>query len=187
MLNLLNNLRLDLIMPKCKQSTSDDKGLLHLIKCNGQGVSDDGLMSRISVWGPKKLPREFNESRFLCGYCAAQEVKDRKGKLNKVQNTDQSAQQYQGLGSLFSEDTIDKYGRRDIFRIFGADEIPGEDPYNTVIQVASDAGVAISRDLIGVCHPLPTRSGTKPIIAEFLGRESQSSILRGKAGLKEKK
>ena len=114
-----------------------------------------------SVWLPKKLPRGFNERHFLCGYCAAQEVEDLKGNLEKVQNTDQSAQQEQRLGSLFNADAIEQYGRRDNIRIFGT----GEDPYNTVIQAASgDAGVAFSRADISVCHRLQTRSRTKLII-----------------------
>ena len=91
-------------------------------------VSDDGCVTWVSVWLPKKLPSGFNERRFLCAYCASQEVEDLEGKLEKVQNPDPSAQQDQGRESSFNADTIEQYGRRNNIRIFGADEAPGEDP-----------------------------------------------------------
>ena len=79
-----------------------------------------------------------------------------------------------------------QYERRDNIKIFGTDKAPREDPFKTVIQVASDGSVAISRDDISVCHRLPTRSGTKPITAKFVRREVKSAIMRGKEVVKEK-
>ena len=77
-------IRLDLIKQKCKQATCEDEGLMHLFQCNGQGIIDDGRVAWVSVWLAKKLPRGFDDRRSLCGYCAAQEVEDLKGKLEMV-------------------------------------------------------------------------------------------------------
>ena len=106
--------------------------------------------------------------------------------MEKVRNTDQSAQEKHGLGSLVNANAIEQYGRRDNVRMFGADEETGENPYNIIIQSASDAGAAISLDDIIVCQPLPTRSSTQPIIAKFVRREAKSAVIQGTKVLKEK-
>ena len=115
--------------------------MMHLIECNGDGVNGKGCVAWTSIWLPKKLPRGFNERRFLCGYCAADEVEQMKEKLAKSQQTSQPDQV---LGSVLSSDAIEQYGRRDNIRIFGVADVQDEDPYHTVIQVASEAGVTIN-------------------------------------------
>ena len=72
-------------------------------------------------------------------------------------------------------------------RIFTANEAPSEDPYNTFIQVASNAGVAISPDEIKCLSWSAKQECTAPIVAKFVRREVQSAIKRGKTLLKQKK
>ena len=163
--------------------TSKEEGMMHLIECNGDGVNGNGCVAWTSIWLPMKLPRGFNERRFLCGFCAMAEVEQMKEKLAKSQQTSQPDQV---LRSVLSSDAIEQYGRRDNIRIFGVADVPDEDPYNTVIKVASEAGVTINRSDISVCHRLPARIGPKPIIAKFVRREVKTALMRGKGHLKRK-
>lgn len=172
-------------MPTTRQmSTSDDEGSLHLIECNGTGINGDGCVAWVSTWLPKKLPRGFNERRFLCGYCAASEVEALKQTLNNAPLSTET--QSSGLASVINADAVEQYGRRDNIRIFGMEEASGEDTYETVIQAAAATGVNITRADISVCHRLPSRRGPRPIIAKFVRREVKSSIMRGKRQLRER-
>ena len=107
--------------------------------------------------------------------------------MEKVQKLDQSPEHDQLLRSLFNANVIEQYRPRDINRIFGAVEAPGEDPYNTIIQGPSNAGVVISRDDISVCHRLPTKSATKTIIAKLVRKKVKSAIMQCKVVLREKR
>ena len=51
--------------------------------------------------------------------------------------------------SLFCKDSDEQFGRRDIIRSFGVEEI-NEDVYERVIEVAKDIGVTISKQDISV-------------------------------------
>ena len=79
--------------------SSKEEGMMHLIECNGDGVNGNGCVAWTSIWLPKKLPRGFNERRFLCGFCAAAEVEQMKEKLATSQQTSQPDQK---LGSVLS-------------------------------------------------------------------------------------
>ena len=71
------------------------------------------------------------------------------------------------LTSLFCADSNEQYDRRDNIRIFGLEEINDEDVYESVVEMANNIGVTISKQYISVSHHLPsTNQRSRPVICK---------------------
>ena len=159
---------------------TDKDGKNHLIECSGPGHDGNGYVAWVPVWLPTRLPKNFTEWPFLCGYCAFTEVE----KLRKETHGDSKVQETL-LSTLFLPDASARYGRRENVRIFGVEEQTGEDVYQQVVDVVKGTGVEICKSDISVCHRLPARGQSgKPIILKFVRRETKPALMRKKSGLR---
>ena len=68
---------------------TDEDGKNHLIECSGPGQDGNGCVAWVPVWLPTRLPKNFTERPFLCGYCAFTRVK----KLRKEAHGDLKVQE----------------------------------------------------------------------------------------------
>ena len=151
----------------------------HLIECNWPGQDGNGCVAWVPVWLPTRLPENFTERPFLCGYCAFTEVE----KLRKEAHGDSKVQETR-LSNLFLLDGNEQYGRRENVRLFGVEEQTGEDVYQQVVDVLKKTVVEICKSDFSVCHRLPARGQSgKPIIVKFVRRETKLALMKNKSGL----
>ena len=68
---------------------TDEDGKNHLIECSGPGQDGNGCVAWVPVWLPTRLPKNFTERPFLCGYCAFTQVE----KLRKEAHGDSKVQE----------------------------------------------------------------------------------------------
>ena len=62
---------------------------------------------------------------------------------------------------------------------------PVEDGDAKVVSVAEKAGVQITANDVSTCHRLPGgRSGSKPLIAKFVRRDTKHQLVKNKRNLK---
>ena len=159
---------------------TDEDCKKHLIVCSGPGQDGNGCVAWVPVWLPTRLPKNFTEQPFLCGYCAFTEVEKLRKKTHghsKVQET--------RLSHFFSSDENEQYGRRKNVRIFGVEEQTGEDVYQQVVDVAKGTGVEIYKSDISVCHRLPARGQSgKPIIVKFVRSETKLALMKKKSSFR---
>ena len=124
---------------------------------------------------PEKDPQGFHGPPFLCGFCAAAEVAVLQSKLAKIAEKPQISGE---LSRLSNADSNQQYGRRNNVRIFGEEEVPNEDVYQAVIDVAEKAGCQVSRADISICHKVPSRNVKpgqgRPIFAKFCKETDQN-------------
>ena len=89
------------------------------------------------------------------------------------------------LAPIIEADSIEQYGRGENVRIFGVQEEPGEDVHAKVVSVAEKAGVQITAIDVSTCHRLPGGgSGPKPLIANFVRRDTKHRLMKHKRNLK---
>ena len=156
---------------------TDEDGKNHLIECSGPGQDGNGSVAGVPVWLPTRLPKNFTERPFLCGYCAFTEVE----KLRKEAHGDSKVQETR-LSNLFLSDANEQYGRRESVRIFGVEEQTGEDVYQQAVDVVKGTGVEICKSDISVCHRLPARGQSgKPNIVKFVRRETKLALMKKKS------
>ena len=159
---------------------SEEDGKNHLIECSGPGQDGNGCEAWVPVWLRTRLPKNFTERPFLCGYCAFTEVK----KLRKQAHGDSNVQETR-LANLFLSDANERYGRRENIRIFGVEEQTGEDVYQQVVDVVKGTGVEICKSDISVCQRLPARGQSgKPINVKFVRREIKLALMKKKSALR---
>ena len=159
---------------------TDEDGKNHLIECSGPGQDGKGCVACVPVWLPTRLPKNFTERPFLCGYCAFTEVE----KLRKEAHGDSKVQETR-LSNLFLSDANEQYGRRENVRIFGVEEQTGEDVYQQVVDVVKGTGAEVIKSDIIVCHRLPARGQSgKPIIVKFVRRETKLALMKKKSCLR---
>ena len=96
---------------------TDEDGKNHLIECSGPGQDGNGCVAWVPVWLPTRLPKNFTEHSFPCGYCASTEVE----KLPKEAHGDSQVQETR-LSNLFLSDANEQNERRENVRIFGVEE-----------------------------------------------------------------
>ena len=155
---------------------TDEDGKNHLIECSGPGQDGNGCVAWVPVWLPTRLPKNFTERSFPCGYCAFKEAE----KLRKEAHGDSKVQETR-LSNLFLSDANEQYGRR----IFGVEEQTGEDVYQQVVDVVKGTGVEICKGDNSVCHRLPVRGQSgKPIIVKFVQRETKLALMKKRSGLR---
>ena len=159
---------------------TDEDGKNHLIECSGPGQDGNGCVAWVPVWLTTRLPKNFNERHFLCGYCAFTEVE----KLRKEAHGDSKVQETR-LSNLFLSDANELYGRREKVRIFGVEEQTGEDVYQQVVDVVKGTGVEICKSDFSVRHRVPARGKSgKPIFVKFVRRETKLALMKKKSGLR---
>ena len=125
---------------------------------------------------PKRIPKNFMDRPFLCGFCAASGFEE-----CKTSPTSNNAD----IASLLCADSNEQYRRRDNIRILGVDEINDEDVYERVVEMANDNGVSISKQKISVCHRLPSRNQISlPKFAKFVRRETKFCVMTHRRNLK---
>ena len=135
-------------------------------------------MAWVPVWLPTRLPKNFTERPFLCGYCAFTEVE----KLRKEAHGDSNVQETR-LSNLFLSDAKEQYGRRENVRIFGVEEQTGEGVCQQVVDVVNGTGVEICKSDKSVCHRLPGRGRSgKPINVKLVRRETKLALMKKKSG-----
>ena len=117
---------------------TDEDGKNHLIEGSGPGQDGKRCVTWIPVWLPTRLPKNFTERPFLCGYCAFTQVE----KLRKEAHGDSKVEET-GPSNLFLSDANEQYGRRENVRKFGVEEQTGEDLYQQVVDVVKGTGVEI--------------------------------------------
>ena len=159
---------------------TDEDGKNHLIECSGPGQDGNGCVAWVPVWLTTRLPKNFSERPFLCGYCAFTEVE----KLRKEAHGDSKKQETR-LSNLFLSDAKELYARREKVRIFGVEEQTVEDVYQQVVHVVKGTGVEICKSDISVCHRAPARGKSgKPIVVKFVRRETKLAMMKKKSGLR---
>ena len=91
------------------------------------------------------------------------------------------------LSILFNADSNEQSGRPDNVRIFGVKEAD-EDVYQKVVDVAMKVGHQISKTDISICHQVPSRNlkrdEGRPIIVNFVHRQTKSGLMANKKSLK---
>ena len=159
---------------------TDEDGKNHLIECSGPGQDGNGCVAWVQVWLPTRLPKNFTERPFVCGYCAFTEFE----KLWKKAHGDSKVQETR-LSNLFLSDANEQYGRRENVRLFGVEEQTGQDVYQQVVDVVKGTGVEICKSDISVCHRLPARGQSgKLIIVKIVRRETKLALMKKKSGLR---
>ena len=92
---------------------------------------------------------------------------------------------------------LEQYTRRDNVRIFGMEEVEGENTSQVVVQLAKEIGVDMTEADLSTCHRLGVpgtgnpgsrraRGKPRPIIARFCRRDVKASLMRNKKELKKK-
>ena len=159
---------------------TDEDGKNHLIECSGPGQDGNGCVAWVPVWLPTRLPKNFAERPFLCGYCAFTEVE----KLRKEAHGYSKGEKTR-LSNLFLSDANEQYGRREEVRIFGVEDQTGEDFYQQVVDVVKGTGFEICKSDISVCHRLPAKGQSgKPIIVKFVRRKTKLALMKKESGLR---
>ena len=146
-----------------------DEGSNHLVECTGPGIDGSGCVICTNIRVPMLIPKNFFSRPFLCGFCAVEELK-------KNQNSAAG-----DLSPVIEADSIEQYGRREKFRIFGVVAESGEDVFAKVVSVAEKAGVSITKNDVSTCHRLPSGgAGPKPLNAKFVRRETKHQLMKNK-------
>ena len=104
-------------------------------------------------------------------------------KLRKEAHADSKVSETR-ISNLNLSDANEQYGRRENVRMFVVEEQTGEDVYQQVVDVVKGTGVEICKSDISVCHRLPARGQSgKPIIVNFVRRETKLALMKKKSGL----
>ena len=81
----------------------------------------------------------------------------------------------------FQADAIEQHGRRDIVKISGVTEEPGEDVYRKVVDFEEDTGPLIAKEDVSVCHRLTTQKlGPNFIVAKFVRPPLKHNMMTNK-------
>ena len=112
---------------------TDEDGKNHSIECSGPGQDGSGCVAWVPVWLSTRLPKNFTERPFLCGYFAFTEIE----KLRKSAHGVSKVQQTR-LTNLFLSCANEQYGRRENVRLFGLEDQTGEDVYQQVVDVVKE-------------------------------------------------
>ena len=158
---------------------SDEDGKSHLIECSGPGQDGNGCVAWVPVWLPTRLPKNFTERPFLCGYCAFTEVE----KLRKEAHGDSKVQE---IGSQIC------------FYRMPMNNTDDEKMSEYLMWKSKQERMCISRlwmwwkeqvlkfvSDISVCYRLPARGQSgKPIFVKFVRRETKLALMKKKSGLR---